>query len=138
MRFLVNFIIVVMLVAGGWGVMGGTAHAEGKAPKLTSSETYVAVPPMNVSILRRFKMRGMLQIMVGLDVEDKALRRKATAMLPKLQDIYLRDLNEYAATEHELGRPVDVFAVSARLQRLTDEALGASGATLLISLAMVL
>jgi hypothetical protein len=107
----------------------------GKAPKhkTTQSESYLMIEPMYSAILDGDRPVGMLMIGVGLDIPDARLRGEATHAMPVLRDAYVRSLLNFSTTSVRAERQPDVAAIAARLQGVTDRALGRKGARLLLA-----
>ena len=134
MRFLVPAVAALSLLAM-------SARAEdidntgGKAPKhkVTQSTSYVEVDPMYATILDSDKPAGLLMIGVGLDIPDAKLREEALHAMPVLRDALIRNLMNFSSTSVRTWKQPDVVEMAARLQRVTDRALGRKGATLLLA-----
>ena len=106
-----------------------------KAPehKLTDSPSYLTLDPIYATIVDDNRPAGMLMVGVGLDVPDEALRALATRSMPVLRDAYIRNLMGYSATTVRTSAQPDVAAIAARLQTVTDRALGKKGARILLA-----
>lgn len=124
-------------LAAGGGEEGKSKKPKEIERKLTASPNWVAVDPMTVAILRDSTIDGMMLVEIGLDVPDGALREKAEAVLPRLRDVWLRALADYASTRARIGRQADLNLLGARLQTATNRVLGAPGAQLLFLQAVV-
>ena len=64
----------------------GAQAAEESRPE--SAEGYVAISPLNISIVKDFQVQGMLQVEIGLDIPDKKLREQALKIYHRLEDTY--------------------------------------------------
>lgn len=134
MRLLVPTAVATLLFAA-------PAHAEdidsngGKAPKhkVTQSVSYVEIDPMYATILDADKPVGILMIGVGLDIPNAKLRDEARHAMPVLRDALIRSLMNFSTTSVRTWKQPDVVEMAARLQRVTDRALGRKGATLLLA-----
>lgn len=118
-------------------VMVGWAAPVQAQWRITTADQYVEVPRLQVSIVMRSVVRGMLVITVGLDVPDARLRDTVESMMPVLQDRYLGSLKTFAATRLRMYHPIDIDALVSRLQRVTNETLRKDGATVLVNRAVV-
>ena len=143
-RSVLTLICVLALTAPALASGGG--HGEGekkklKAPKkernYTSLESWVTVEPFTISIIQDGRVRGKFAVWFGLDVPDDALQEKAEALMPRLRDAWLSELNLYAATSLRMRRAADVPGVSDLLQRTSDAVLGRAGSKVLMIQAMV-
>jgi len=112
-----------------------------KAPKkertYTSLPSWVTVDGFTISIIQDGRVRGKFMVSFGLDVPDDALREKAEAVMPRLRDAWLSELNLYAATSLRMRRAADVGGVSDLLQRTSDAVLGKPGSKVLMGQATV-
>jgi flagellar basal body-associated protein FliL len=129
-------------LASGGGHGGGDGEKKKlKAPKkertYTSLESWVMVDGFTISIIQDGRVRGKFSVSFGLDVPDDALREKTEALMPRLRDAWLSELNLYAATSLRMRRPADVAGVSDLLQRTSDAVLGKPGSKVLMGQAMV-
>jgi flagellar basal body-associated protein FliL len=131
--------------SGGGGGHGEKKEKKGgekyKAPKkartMTSLESWVMIDPFTVSIIQDGRVRGRFIVSFGMDVPDEALRAAAEAMMPRLRDTWLMDLNLYAATTLRPRRAADVAGVSNLLQSDADRVLGKTGSKVLMAQATV-
>lgn len=114
---------------------GDDAGGDQKAPihKITQSASYLMVDPLYATIVDDDKPCGLLMLGVGIDVPDPALRAQAEHAMPVLRDAYLRNLMSFTTTSVRPDEQPDVNAIAARLQRVTDRALGRKGAKLLLA-----
>jgi len=114
----------------------GAAKADAKKPpvhKITQSVSYIMIDPIYTSIMDGNRPLGLLMIGIGLDIPDSDLRQKAIDNMPMLRDAYVRSLLSFTATSVRYWRQPDVAEIADRLQRVTDRALGKSGARLLLA-----
>jgi flagellar basal body-associated protein FliL len=101
--------------------------------KLTQSKSYLPFEPIYTTIVDDNRAQGMLMIGAGLDVPDEALREVADRSMPILRDAYLRNLMAFAATSVRTDEQPDAAMIAARLQAVTDRALGKKGAKILLA-----
>lgn len=127
-------------LAGGGG-HGGGEKKKLKAPQkertYTSLKSWVMVDSFTISIIQDARVRGEFKVSFGMDVPDDALREKAEALMPRLRDAWLGELNLYAATSLRMRRAADIDGVSQLLQRTADSVLGKTGSKVLMGQAMV-
>lgn len=115
------------------------AHADEddaqKAPehKITQSKSYLSLDPIYTTIVDDNHAQGMLMVGVGLDVPDTSLRAVADRSLPVLRDAYVRNLMAFTASSVRTTAQPDVAEIAARLQGVTDRALGRKGAKILLA-----
>jgi hypothetical protein len=129
------------VLASGGGHGGDGEKKKLKAPKndrsITSSKSWVAVKGFTISIIQEGRVRGRFAVEFGMDVPDDTLREKVEALMPRLRDAWLSELNLHAATMLRPRRVADVDGVSKVLQRTADTVLGAPGSKVLMIQAMV-
>jgi flagellar basal body-associated protein FliL len=113
----------------------GAKKEEGKAPvhKITQSESYLMLDPIYASFMEEGRPGGLLQLGVGLDVPDAKLREEAVHAMPVIRDAFVRNMMGYASTAVRSWRQPDVNEIAARLQAVTDRALGRKGAKVLLA-----
>ncbi len=128
-----------LAAAPAWAAGGGEepAKAEGSERKLTASPSWVSVDPIGVAIVRSSAIKGMFLVEFGLDIPDEDVRARAVATLPRLRDVWVRAMSDFAATRVRVARQADLDALTTRLQGATDRALGATGARVLLLQAVV-
>ena len=105
-----------------------------KAPehKLTNAPSYVGVDILYATLVDDSRPVGMLMVGIGVDIPDDSLRAMATHSMPVLRDAYVRSLLGFCATNVRPNAQPDVAALAARLQTVTDRALGKKGARVLL------
>ncbi len=101
--------------------------------KVTQSKSYLMVDPIYATIVANDHPAGLLMIGVGIDVPDETLRAEADHAMPVLRDAYVRNMMAFAATQVRTFRQPDVTVIAARLQAVTDRALGRKGARVLLA-----
>lgn len=116
------------------------AHADDdesgqKAPehKITQSKSYLSLDPIYTTIVDDDRAQGMLMVGIGLDVPDSGLRAIADRSMPVLRDAYVRNLMAFTASSVRTTTQPDVAEIAARLQGVTDRALGKKGAKILLA-----
>ncbi len=118
-------------LAGGGGAAKKTSSGDSARPN------FVEFPQMASSVLQGYRVRGMMVLGFGLEIEDSKLRKKARALLPRLQDTYTREFNRYAGNAYNAGEVPNAQYLSTRMQTATDRMLGKDKAVFLISNLMV-
>ena len=111
------------------------AAEPGAAPdhKITQARSYLEIDPIYTTIVSDGRPAGLLMVDFGLDVPDDALRRQAVRALPVLRDAWLRSLMAFTAIHVHPDAQPDAGLVAARLQAVTDRALGRKGARILLT-----
>lgn len=134
---LLSFSLALPAQAGGGGGEHKPKPKETLDRKLTSAVSWVSVSPINVAVLRRNRIQGMFLVEFGLDIPDEAMRAKAEATLPRMRDVWLRSMSDFATTRVKIGRQADLATLTSRLQTTTDQMLGGPGAKVLLQQAVV-
>ena len=132
-----TLVLAILVMAG---LATPATAADGKADarkppvhKITQSDSYVMIDPIYTSILDGDRPVGLLMVGIGLDIPSSELREKAEKDMPALRDAYVRSLMSFTAVSVRAWRQPDVTEIADRLQRVTDRALGRSGARLLLA-----
>ena len=128
-------LVLTALVAAAAPVRAADEPDKSKAPehKITQSKSYLMIDPIYTTIVDDNRPVGMLMVGVGIDVPDDALRDTVTRSMPVLRDAYVRNLMGFAATTVRPTAQPDVSMIAARLQTVTDRALGKKGAKVLLA-----
>jgi flagellar basal body-associated protein FliL len=131
-------ILVPLLALSAVLLAGPAADAASAAGenKKGGGASFIQLPTLTASLMKPNGRRGVLTVEAGLDVQDEALRTRAAQAQPRLRDAYVRFLTTYAAVVPP-GGPPNPDAISAALQRSTDQVLGKPGAKLLLGTVMV-
>ena len=109
--------------------------AEAEAPE--TSEQYIKVNPLNISIIKNSRVRGMLQVEINLNVEDNQLHDRALKLYPRLHDAYVLALRFYATNHIKMSHLPNVEQIAQVLQTVTNDVLKQQGAEVLLSQVMV-
>ncbi len=123
--------------AGSGGEDGAKKDDKKSERKITTSEAWVTVDPMVVTVFKQSRIKGMLVVEFGLDIPDEKMRHHAEGYLPRLQDQWLRTLSDFAMTKVKIGRQANLDALTERLQKTTEKMLGGPGAKVLLLQVMV-
>jgi len=129
-RALIAILVLAGLIAGPAAAAGGGEKKKG------GGATFIQIPTMTATILRRDDRRGVLTVETGLDVPDATLRTRAELSQPRLRAAYAQFLQTYAATLAG-GMAPNADYVARELQRQTDTVLGKPGARLLVGTIMI-
>jgi len=112
-------------------------HEDGGASRqqqrLTSAESYVALPTLTVAVMAQSSARGALVIDLGLDVPDAALRARVQAMQPRLVDALRTTLSTYSTSYYRDRTAPDPTLLCRLMQQSVDRLLGRPGARFLIA-----
>ena len=107
------------------------ASAPKEEKKKGGGASFIQIPTMTATIVRRDGRRGVLTVETGVDVPDNGLRARAEASQPRLRAAYTQVLQVYAAGMSP-GSVPNADYLSRELQRQTDLVLGKKGAKLLL------
>lgn len=137
MRVLAALLAAFLLALPAAAAESAPKKPEKTERKLTSSPAWVSVEPIAVAVMKQNRVKGLFLVEFGLDIEDEKLREKATAILPRLRDAWLRSMSDFAGTRVRIGRQADLDALTQRLQATADQMLAAPGAKVLLQQAVV-
>ncbi len=104
---------------------------------LTSSNSYLPLPPLMATVQADHRARGILQIEAGLDVENGRLRRRVEQAMPRLRNAYVTAMSIYTGVNYRFGDVPDADRISQLLQDATDVTLGTTGARVLIGMIII-
>lgn len=107
------------------------ANAPKEEKKKGGGASFIQIPTLTATIVRRNGRRGVLTVETGVDVPDGGLRARAEASQPRLRAAYSQVIQTYAAGMSPGGVP-NADYLSRELQRQTDMVLGKPGAKLLL------
>jgi len=115
---------------------GATSARAGEGGEKTPQSAYVAIDTLTASVMASNGRHTVMTVQAGVDVQDAALRTRASQMTPRLRDAYAQELRTYAAGLPS-GSPPDPDYVVRRLQTVTDQVLGKPGGRFLIGGIMI-
>ncbi len=113
------------------------ASDENRHRMITSSETYMPLPPMTATVQANHRAQGLLQIEAGLEISDNRQRRRVEMYMPRLRNAYLSALTIYTGMHYRYGEVPDADRIAQILQEATDITLGQEGAELLIGMTII-
>ena len=128
-RALLGLAAVAVSVPSATAASGGGGGA-------TPQATFMRLPTVTGSVSGPGGRRAVMSVEVGLDVQDAALRTRATQSAPRLRAAYNTVVQRVASTTLP-GMAPDVERLVAQLQAATNATLGRAGARLLIGTVMV-
>tara|TARA_R110002073_G_scaffold63048_2_gene157870 strand:+ start:931 stop:1407 length:477 start_codon:yes stop_codon:yes gene_type:complete len=123
--------------SGGGGGGSAAPAQDSRHRSLTSSDSYLPLPPLMATVQADYRARGNLQIEAGLDVEDSRLRRQIEHSMPRLRNAYITALSVYTGVNYRYGAVPDADRIAQLLQDATDMTLGTDGARVLIGMVIV-
>jgi len=127
-----------LAIGGGGGGHGAAAPAEDSRHRtVTSSETYLPLPPLMATVQANYRARGNLQIEAGLEIEDARLRQRVEQIMPRLRNAYVSALSVYTGVNYRYGTVPDADRIAQLLQDATDMTLGTDGARVLIGMVIL-
>ncbi len=132
-----NLICTVGVLAGLLGAAFSAPARASEAAEPQSTDSFLVIDPLNISVIQKLSIRGILQVVISLDIPDKKLRQKATALYPRLQDSYVQSLRFYSANRLNIKNIPNVNEIARTLQATTNSVLREKGATVLLSQVMV-
>ena len=117
-------------------IAAGAATAAPVEKKKGGGDSFIQLHSLTATVLLSDRRYGVLQVDIGIDVPDAALRRRAEESIPRLQDAFVREMAIYAPSIGPGGAP-NPDLLSAQLQRAVDRVLGRPGAKVLLGSMLV-
>lgn len=115
----------------------GASESESRHRNLTSSSTYMPLPPLTATVQANYRSQGLLQIEAGLEIDDPRLRRRVERYMPRLRNAYVSALTLYAGSYYTFGEVPDAERIAALLQEATNMTLGQEGADVLLGMIII-
>ncbi len=115
----------------------GASSEGGRNRAITSSETYMPLPPLTATVQANRRARGLMQIEAGLEISDSRLRHRVERYLPRLRNAYVSALSIYTGAHYSFGEVPDADRIAQILQEATDMTLGQEGAEVLIGMIVI-
>jgi flagellar basal body-associated protein FliL len=126
---------LIALIAVGAAAAPASALAAAGAKKDEKKKggglSFIQIPTLTATILRRGGGRGVVTVESGVDIADAALRDRAEKSMPRLRSAFNGLLQQYVSGLSP-GSPVNADYLAQALQRQTDTVLGKRGAKLLL------
>ena len=110
------------------------AKEESEAPVAPG---YLAVPVLNISVVKQNRVRGVLVVNLVLDIEQQDAMDAANGLLPRLADGYAGALAKWSNSFQSLREPANVVAIKNQLQQVTDQVLGRGDVRVLLQNALL-
>lgn len=123
-------------MAGGGGGSAPPAD-DGRHRNLTSSTSYMPLPPLTATVQANRRARGLLQIEAGLEIDNPDLRQRVNRYMPRLRNAYVSALSLYTGVYYQYGDVPDADRIAALLQEATDMTLGETGAEVLLGMIII-
>lgn len=111
---------------------GGDQAPASRQERLTSADSWLAVPTLTACILNRDTLDATIIVDMGIDVPDATLRRHANANGPRVRDALRTALTTYANTYYRMHTSPDPATITRLLQQAVDQTLGAQGGRVLL------
>ena len=93
--------------------------------------SFIQIPSLTATIIRRRGGRGVVTVETGVDIPDTQRFDRAEKSLPRLRSAFNGFLQAYVAGLSP-GAPINADYLARELQRQTDTVLGKRGAKLLL------
>jgi flagellar basal body-associated protein FliL len=138
-RFLAAAALSGAMMFTGVSIAAGPEKADAakSANRLTSSPSFVPMPPLTSATPLGRGIGGMITVEFGFDIPDARLRTRAQAMRPRLQDALRSAVSEYSMSHIRPGAAPDPTRLSVMAQGSVDRAMGAAGVKVLITNVMI-
>jgi hypothetical protein len=113
------------------------AEMDPQAKRITGSDNYVPTFGLRASIMRGFKVHGVMAVDAGLDAPKPETRKMCAAIRPRLTSAMRDAILNYASLSYVVGEKPDVDMLSARLQKAVDGVLGKGAARVALASVIV-
>ena len=134
-------LMLILIIPGtaAWASPPASSEAseESRHRTITSSETYMPLPPLTATVQANRRARGILQIEAGLEIEDPRIRHRVERYMPRLRNAYVSALSIYTGMHYSFGDVPDADRIAQILQEATDMTLGQEGADVLIGMIII-
>jgi hypothetical protein len=133
-RFMNRRHLVTLLLGAAVAALPGPrpALAEAARDGADTIGTIVILAPLNVSVVRKGKVRAVLTLIPNIDVSDNGLREKVVRELARVRDAFLRCLDPYV-DRLDLKQAPNIARITEMLQQAMDTLYGAGSTTVLIT-----
>jgi len=99
------------------------AEGETEKPEGPVAPGYLAVPVLNISVVKQNRIRGVLVVNLVLDIEQQDAMDAANGLLPRLADGYASALAKWSNSFQSIREPANVIAIKNQLQQVTNQVL---------------
>ena len=121
--------------SSGGAAASPAVASSGKSGGGAPADSYIRLPVVTASVMRANGQRGVLSVETGVDVQDAALRLRASQSAPRLRAAYNTVAQRFGAGLRP-GAVPDIDRLAADLQAATNATLGRPGARLLLGTVM--
>jgi len=123
--------LAVLLLGGGGGayffLLAPKDEKVEEAPKPPETPVYVVIDQISVPLPRKGRAPRYFFVSMNLQTTEEG-KVKLNALMPKLRDAYLRDLNANPASRPERPEELDVELLKQRILSITHEIAGKDSA----------
>lgn len=116
---------------------GENSGDQGRNRPITPAETYMPMSPLVTGVRKDFRLRGLIHIEFGLDVETERDRRRITRLTPRLRDAWTSAMATYSGNGYRYGEVPDAGRISMILQDAADSVLGPDTARVVLSMIII-
>ena len=109
--------------------------SSGKSGGGAPADSYIRLPVVTASVMRANGQRGVLSVETGVDVQDAALRLRASQSAPRLRAAFNTAVQRFALGLRP-GQAPNVDQLSRDLQAAANSVMGRPGATVLLGTVM--
>ena len=125
-----TFLTAVLMI--GLAATATQAKETGEAERTSADTLFIAFPEMNVTLVERARIDGIMTVRVSLEVFDAEAQGQVELQQPRLQDAYIHTLTRLASARFDVRRPIDYALMGRYLQRDTNRILGVDVARVLV------
>lgn len=130
--FRISSMAMIILMAGFMS-SGPAVAEEDKGDGESTEESYIAVPPLVVTMYHKGRPKGNMTVTVLVKLVDGDKRAVARKSLPRLTSAYVMEASRLSHDYFDVNRPVSVPMLGDAFQLVTNQLLGHRQARVLIS-----
>lgn len=125
--------------AGALAPSGGGENSgdQGRNRPITPADTYMPMAPLVTGVRKDLRLRGLIHIEFGLDVETERERQRVERLAPRLRDAWTSVMATYSGTGYRYGDVPDAGRISVILQDAADDVLGPDKARVVLSMIII-
>jgi len=86
--------------------------------------SFIDMDPIIIPLFQDDQVAGNIQLAVKLEIRSNDAYAEVRRFMPKLADVYLRDLYVYIPRYLIRAEQVDIAVIKARLKKLSDKVVG--------------
>lgn len=115
----------------------GAAEAAKQESEAPVAPGFLAVPALNISVVKQNRIRGVLAVNAVLDIARQDAMDVAIGLMPRLTGGYASALAKWSNIYQGVHEPANVVAIKNQLQQVTNQVLGRDDVQVLLQNALL-